>query len=214
MVSGDPRTEIRIFAEGLLVAAEARVADRLDHEREELVYADGAGFPGQGGIDAAEQFGVPCAPQRRAFGEDRAAGAHQAVRAFLAQQQRDAQARCSAAIRWSRFRNSACCRGPSCKIVLGSVKNPPPGPKPLICVPAAKVCTPSVFSGIVLPSSRRRRRACSSAPPSPRASCGRAGRPRASRSAATDRGRAAAGSAAIANGAAAKSTAIRPGSVV
>ena len=87
----DPRAEERIFAESLFIAAQPRVADRLDHEGEVLVYADGAGLPGHGGVDAAQQFHVPGAAQRGAFGEDRAAGAHQAVRPLLALEERNAQ---------------------------------------------------------------------------------------------------------------------------
>ena len=61
---------------------------------------------------------------------------------------------CSRASVWSRFRNSACCRGPSWRIVLGRVKKPPPGPNFSSRVPAANFCTASVFSGIVLPKLR------------------------------------------------------------
>ena len=90
---GDPRAKEWVFAERFLVASEARIANRLDDEREDLVHADGSRFPRRGRINSAQQFHVPGTAQRGALREDCAAGAHQAVRAFFRLQQRNAQPR-------------------------------------------------------------------------------------------------------------------------
>ena len=114
---GDPGAEERVLAERLFVAAEPRVADRLDDEGEDLVHPDRPGLAGRGGVDPREQLHVPGAPERGAFGEDGPAGAHQSVGALLGLEQRDAQCVRSRAIFWSRLRNSpagAGLRGGSC----------------------------------------------------------------------------------------------------
>ena len=90
---GDPRAKEWVFAERFLVAPEARIADGLDDEREDLVHADGPRFPRGGCINPAQQIHVPGAPQRGALREDGRAGTHQAVRAFFRLQERNAQAR-------------------------------------------------------------------------------------------------------------------------
>jgi len=90
---GDPRAEEWVFAVRFLVAAEARIPDGLDDEREDLVHADGTRFPRGGRINPAQQIHVPGAPQRGTLREDRRAGTHQAVRAFFRLQERNPQAR-------------------------------------------------------------------------------------------------------------------------
>jgi hypothetical protein len=89
----NPRAQKTIFTEGFFITAESRVADRLDNQRESLVDVNGAGLSGYGSVDAAKQIHVPGAAQRGAFREDRRAGAHQAVRSFLALQEWNPQAR-------------------------------------------------------------------------------------------------------------------------
>ncbi len=90
---GDPRAQKWVFAVRFLVAPEARITDRLDDEREDLVHADGTCLPRGRCIDTTQQIHVPGAPQRGPLREDRRAGAHQAVRAFFRLEQRNPQAR-------------------------------------------------------------------------------------------------------------------------
>jgi len=87
------RSQVRILAVGPLISSHARIPNGLDDQREQLVDADGARFVRGRRVDPFDQIHVPGAAQRRSFGENGAARAHQPVRALLGLEQRDPQAR-------------------------------------------------------------------------------------------------------------------------
>ena len=82
-----------VLGKRLLIATQARDANRLDHQREVLMNANGPRFPSHNPINFREHLQVPSAAQAGALGKDRPTRAHQPVGPFLGFKERNAQAR-------------------------------------------------------------------------------------------------------------------------
>ena len=80
---GEARAEVGGLGVRLLVPPQPRVADRLDHQREDLVHPDRSRLGGGGGVDPRDEIEVEGAPQGRPFREDRGPRAHQPVGPLL-----------------------------------------------------------------------------------------------------------------------------------
>ena len=82
-----------VLGKRLLIATQARDANRLDHQREVLMNANGPRFPSHNPRNFREHLQVPRAAQTRTFRKDRSTRAHQPVGPFIRFEERNAQAR-------------------------------------------------------------------------------------------------------------------------
>ncbi len=90
---GDAAAVPRVLAEPFLVAAQTRIAIRLDDHGEQLMDTHGASFTGRRGVNALDQVQVPCTAQRQPFRKHRAMRTCQAVCTFLGLQERNPEPR-------------------------------------------------------------------------------------------------------------------------